>query len=241
MPKSDVDVVVVGAGFAGMYLLHELREMGFSSRVLEAGDDVGGTWYWNRYPGARCDIATTDYQYTWDPELHTQWTWSEKHAAQPEILRYAQLVAKKHDLYSGIDFNVRADEATWDDTAKKWNIRTSTGETIVCRHYVMATGCLSVPKDPDIKGTDRFGGDVYVTGRWPHEGVDFTGKRVAVIGTGSSGIQSIPIIAEQAKELVVFQRTPNFSMPAHNGPPPQYRVDRLNADRAAYVQEARVS
>lgn len=124
---------------------------------------------------------------------------------------------------------------------KKWSIRTSTGETIVSRHYVMATGCLSVPKDPDIKGTDRFGGEVYVTGRWPHEGVDFTGKRVAVIGTGSSGIQSIPIIAEQAKELVVFQRTPNFSMPAYNGPPPQDRVDRLNADRAAYVQEARLS
>ncbi|MSO60407.1 MAG: steroid monooxygenase [Ilumatobacteraceae bacterium] len=241
MSNSDVDVVVVGAGFAGMYLLHELRKMGFSSRVLEAGDDVGGTWYWNRYPGARCDIATTDYQYTWDPELYAQWTWSEKHATQPEILRYAQLVATKHDLYSGIDFNVRADEAKWDDKAKKWNIRTSTGETIVCRHYVMATGCLSVPKDPDITGTERFAGNVYVTGRWPHEGVDFTGKRVAVIGTGSSGIQSIPIIAEQAKELVVFQRTPNFSMPAYNGPPPQDRVDRLNADRAAYVQEARLS
>ncbi len=241
MSNSDVDVVVVGAGFAGMYLLHELRKMGFSTRLLEAGDDVGGTWYWNRYPGARCDIATTDYQYTWDPELYTQWTWSEKHAAQPEILRYAQFVAKKHDLYSGIEFNVRADDATWDEKAKKWNIGTSKGETIVCRHYVMATGCLSVPKDPDIVGTERFAGNVYVTGRWPHEGVDFTGKRVAVIGTGSSGIQSIPIIAEQAKEVVIFQRTPNFSMPAHNGPPPQYRVDRLKADREAYVQEARLS
>ena len=241
MGKSDVDVVVVGAGFAGMYLLHELREKGFSSRVLEAGDDVGGTWYWNRYPGARCDIATTDYQYTWDPELHDEWTWSEKHAAQPEILRYAQHVAKKHDLYSGIDFEVKVEEAAWDDTTKKWTIHTSTGEKITCRHYVMATGCLSVPKEPDILGTDRFGGDVYVTGRWPHEGVDFTGKRVAVIGTGSSGIQSIPLIAEQAKELVVFQRTPNYSIPALNGPAPADRVERLAADRAAYEAESRMS
>ena len=241
MANNDVDVVVVGAGFAGMYLLHELRKNGFSSRVLEAGDDVGGTWYWNRYPGARCDIGTTDYTYTWDPELHDQWKWSEKHAAQPEILRYAQFVAKKHDLYSGIDFKVRVNEAAWNDTTKKWSIHTSTGETITCRHYVMATGCLSVPKEPDIPGTDRFKGDVYVTGRWPHEGVDFTGKRVAVIGTGSSAIQSIPIIAEQAKELVVFQRTPNYSMPAFNGPPPQDRVDRLAADRKTYEAEARMS
>ncbi|MFM8945813.1 MAG: alpha/beta hydrolase fold domain-containing protein [Actinomycetota bacterium] len=241
MGKSDVDVVVVGAGFAGMYLLHELREKGFSSRVLEAGDDVGGTWYWNRYPGARCDIATTDYQYSWDPDLHDEWTWSEKHAAQPEILRYAQHVAKKHDLYSGIDFEVKVEEAAWDDTTKKWTIHTSTGEKITCRHYVMATGCLSVPKEPDIPGTDRFGGAVYVTGRWPHEGVDFTGKRVAVIGTGSSGIQSIPLIAEQAKELVVFQRTPNYSIPALNGPAPADRVERLAADRAAYEAESRMS
>ena len=239
--KSDVDVVVVGAGFAGMYLLHELRANGFSSRVLEAGDDVGGTWYWNRYPGARCDISTTDYTYTWDPELHEQWTWSEKHAAQPEILKYAQFVAKKHDLYSGIDFNTKVTSAAWNDSAKRWTLNTSTGETITARHYVMATGCLSVPKDPDIPGTDRYQGPVYVTGRWPHEGVDFTGKKVAVIGTGSSSIQSIPHIAEQAAELVVFQRTPNYSMPAFNGPQPADRVARLKADRKAYEAEARLS
>ena len=249
MSKSDaqivdttvVDVVVVGAGFAGMYLLHELRKNGFSHRVLEAGGDVGGTWYWNRYPGARCDISTTDYQFTWDPELHTEWTWSEKHAAQPEILRYAQYVATKHDLYSGIEFNVRVESAVWDDSAKTWSIHTSTGETITCRHYVMATGCLSVPKEVDLPGTEQFGGEVYVTGRWPHEGVDFTGKRVAVIGTGSSGIQSIPLIADQASEVVIFQRTPNYSIPAFNGPAPQYRVERLKTDRAAYEAEARLS
>ncbi|MFM8856024.1 MAG: flavin-containing monooxygenase [Actinomycetota bacterium] len=241
MSKSDVDVVVVGAGFSGMYLLHELRKNGFTSRVLESGSDVGGTWYWNRYPGARCDISTTDYQFTWDPELHEQWQWSEKHATQPEILRYAQFVAKKHDLYSGIDFDTRVNGAVWDENTKKWSITTSTGETISSRFYVMATGCLSVPKEPDLPGTENFRGDVYVTGRWPHEGVDFTGKRVAVIGTGSSGIQSIPLIAEQADQVVVFQRTPNFSIPAFNGPPPQYRVDRLNANRAEYEQEARLS
>ncbi|MFM7126844.1 MAG: flavin-containing monooxygenase, partial [Actinomycetota bacterium] len=150
MSKTDVDVVVVGAGFSGMYLLHELRQHGFTSRVLESGSDVGGTWYWNRYPGARCDISTTDYQFTWDPELHDRWTWSEKHAAQPEILRYAQFVAKKHDLYSGIDFDTKVEGAVWDETGKKWSITTSTGETITCRFYVMATGCLSVPKEPDI-------------------------------------------------------------------------------------------
>jgi cation diffusion facilitator CzcD-associated flavoprotein CzcO/acetyl esterase/lipase len=241
MAKNDVDVVVVGAGFAGMYLLHELRKHGFSSRVLETGKDVGGTWYWNRYPGARCDIATTDYQYTWDPELHEQWTWSEKHAAQPEILEYAQFVAKKHDLYSGIDFEVKVESAEWDEVAKRWHVHTSTGETITCRHYVMATGCLSVPKDPDIAGTERYRGPVYVTGRWPHEGVDFTGQRVAVIGTGSSAIQSIPHIAEQAKELVIFQRTPNFSVPALNGPQPADRAARLKADRAMYEAESRLS
>jgi cation diffusion facilitator CzcD-associated flavoprotein CzcO/acetyl esterase/lipase len=241
MAESEVDVVVVGAGFAGMYLLHELRKHGFSSRVLETADDVGGTWYWNRYPGARCDISTTDYTFTWDQELHNQWKWSEKHAAQPEILRYAQFVAKKHDLYSGIDFETKVERAEWNDAAKKWTVHTSKGEAITCRHYVMATGCLSVPKDPDIPGTDRFKGDVYVTGRWPHEGVDFTGKRVAVIGTGSSAIQSIPHIAEQAKEMTVFQRTPNYSMPAFNGPPPADRLERIAADRAAYQHEARFS
>ena len=246
MSKSDVetavvDVVVVGAGFAGMYLLRQLRENGFSYRVLEAGNDVGGTWYWNRYPGARCDIATTDYQYTWDPALHDEWNWSEKHAAQPEILRYAQHVATKHNLYADIEFDVRVDSAQWNESEKNWAIHTSAGETITSHHYVMATGCLSVPKEPDIAGTQRFTGNVYVTGRWPHEGVDFTDKKVAVIGTGSSGIQSIPLIAAQANEVVIFQRTPNYSIPAFNGPRPQYRVDRLNADRATYEAEARLS
>ncbi|MEZ5250576.1 MAG: NAD(P)/FAD-dependent oxidoreductase [Ilumatobacteraceae bacterium] len=188
---SEVDVVVVGAGFSGLYLLHRLNQLGFSARVLEAGDDVGGTWYWNRYPGARCDIPTTDYTLTFDPALETEWTWSEKYATQPEILRYAQFIATKYGLYDGIDFGTKVADATWDEQAARWRIRTDQGEAITTQYYVMATGCLSVPKDPDIEGISRFAGPTYFTSRWPHEGVDFTGKRVGVIGTGSSGIQSI--------------------------------------------------
>ena len=189
---ANFDVVVVGAGFSGLYMLHKLRQLGFSARVLEAAGDVGGTWYWNRYPGARCDIPTTDYTYSFDPELEDAWTWSEKYATQPEILRYAQFVAGRYDLRRDIDFNTRVVAARWDDATARWRLRTDTGQHIGCQFYVMASGCLSLPKTPDIPGAERFKGDVYFTSRWPHEGVDFTGKRVAVIGTGSSGIQSIP-------------------------------------------------
>src|SRR6188768_2983650 len=236
---TDVDVVVVGAGLAGLYMLYRLRKAGFSSRVLESGDDVGGTWYWNRYPGARCDIPTTDYTFSFDPALEDEWTWSEKYATQPEILRYAQFVAEKYDLRRDIDFSTRVDAAAWDEHASRWRVRTEHGEEIVCRHYIMATGCLSMPKSPDIDGADRFAGEVYFTSRWPHEGVDFTGKRVAVIGTGSSGIQSIPLIARQARQLTVFQRTANFSIPAHNGPAPADRLKQLEQDRDAYRHAAR--
>jgi cation diffusion facilitator CzcD-associated flavoprotein CzcO/acetyl esterase/lipase len=242
---SNVDVVVVGAGFSGLYLLHELRRLGFTSRVLETAGDVGGTWYWNRYPGARCDIPTTDYTYTWDPTLEDEWKWSEKYATQPEILRYAQHVATKHGLYDGITFDTRVVAAEWDDVAQRWHVRTEstdgTTETISCRHYVMATGCLSLPKTPDVPGAERFQGEVYVTGTWPHEGVDFTGKRVAVIGTGSSGIQSIPLIAQQAAQLTVFQRTPNFSVPARNGDVRPEKQAPLEADRVGYRHAAKYS
>ncbi|MEX2627975.1 MAG: NAD(P)/FAD-dependent oxidoreductase, partial [Ilumatobacteraceae bacterium] len=238
---ADVDVVVVGAGFSGLYMLHELRRLGFTGRVIEEAADVGGTWYWNRYPGARCDIPTTDYAYSFDPELEHEWTWSEKYATQPEILRYIQYVADRYDLRRDITFETRIVSAEWDDGASRWRVHTDGGETITCRHYVMASGCLSVPKQPDIEGADRFAGEVYVTGRWPHEGVDFTGKRVAVIGTGSSGIQSIPLIAEQASQLTVYQRTPNFTWPAHNGPVPPERRAALETDRDAYREAAKWS
>ena len=241
MAGTDVDVVIVGAGFAGMYELVRMRRAGFSAVVLETADDVGGTWYWNRYPGARCDILSVDYSYSWDPELQKEWTWSERYAAQPEILRYAQFVADKHDLRRDMRFNTRVASAEWNDDTHRWVVHTDTGDDITCRYYIMATGCLSMPKVPDIEGTDRFAGEVYFTSTWPHDGVDFTGKRVAVIGTGSSAVQSIPLIAAQAEQLTVFQRTPNFSIPARNGPISEARLAPFLADPDAYREEARHS
>ncbi|QPF83309.1 alpha/beta hydrolase fold domain-containing protein [Bradyrhizobium genosp. L] len=237
---QQVDVAVVGAGFAGLYLLHRLRKAGLSAVALEEGGDVGGTWYWNRYPGARCDIQTIDYSYTFDPELDTAWTWSEKYATQPEILRYLGFVADRYDLRRDIRFGTKVTKATWDDNSERWNIATNNGD-VSCRHYIMATGCLSAPKPPEIDGVEDFKGEIYFTGRWPHDGVDLKGKRVAVIGTGSSGIQSIPLIAEQAAELTVFQRTPNFALPAGNGPAPEDRKTYFETDRAAYRDHARWS
>jgi cation diffusion facilitator CzcD-associated flavoprotein CzcO/acetyl esterase/lipase len=238
---SDVDVVVVGAGFAGLYMLHELRRLGFSSVVIEAADDVGGTWYWNRYPGARCDIESIDYSYSWDPDLEREWQWSERYATQPEILRYLGHVADKHDLRRDIRFGTRVTGARWDAAEKRWSVRTDHGDEIRCRFYVMATGCLSVPKTPDVPGHERFRGPSYYTGRWPKDGVDLTGKRVAVIGTGSSGVQSIPVIAQQAKELTVFQRTPNFTRPAKNGPVAPHKKALFEADPRAYRENARLT
>jgi len=240
-PGTDVDVVIVGAGFSGLYLLHRMRASGFSAVVLEAADDVGGTWYWNRYPGARCDIQSLDYSYSWDPELERQWEWSERYATQPEILRYANHVADTHDLRRDIRFETRVEHAEWDDTTDTWAVHTTPGDVIRGRYYVMATGCLSVPKDPDIDGHERYQGETYFTGRWPHEKVDFSGKRVAVIGTGSSAIQSIPLIAEEAAQLTVFQRTPNYTMPAWNGPVRQEKLDRYRGREAEYREEARWS
>ncbi|QOZ32546.1 alpha/beta hydrolase fold domain-containing protein [Bradyrhizobium sp. CCBAU 53421] len=238
---QQVDVVVVGAGFAGLYLLHRLRKAGFSAVALEEGADVGGTWYWNRYPGARCDIQTIDYSYTFDPELDQAWTWSEKYATQPEILRYLGFVADRYDLRRDIRFGTKVTQATWDDATSRWLISTNNGAKVSCRYYIMATGCLSSPKPPEIDGVKDFKGEIYFTGRWPHQGVDLKGKRVAVIGTGSSGIQSIPLIAEQAAQLTVFQRTPNFALPAGNGPAPEDRKTFFESDRAAYRDQARWS
>jgi cation diffusion facilitator CzcD-associated flavoprotein CzcO/acetyl esterase/lipase len=240
-PDVDVDVVVVGAGFAGLYLLHRFRKLGVSVRVLEAGHGLGGTWFWNRYPGARCDVQSIDYSYSFDPELDEEWKWSEKYATQPEILKYLEHVATKHDLHRSLEFSTRVDSAKWNEATKTWTVETSKGESISCQFYVMATGCLSVPKELDIEGAERFSGDVYFTSRWPHEGVDFTGKRVAVIGTGSSAIQSIPIIAKQASQLTVFQRTPNFSIPAYNGSVPEEKMAAITADRKQYREDARWS
>jgi cyclohexanone monooxygenase len=215
---GPVDVVVVGAGFAGMYMLHRLRQQGLSVQVIEAASDVGGTWWWNRYPGARCDIESMDYSYSFSPELEQEWTWSERYATQPEILDYANHVADRFDLRRDIRFATRVTAATWDTEAARWSVETDRGDALRSRFLVMAVGCLSAAKLPEIEGIDSFEGPTYHTGQWPHEGVDVTGKRVGVIGTGSSGIQSIPLLAEQAEHLTVFQRTPNFAVPARNAP-----------------------
>ena len=214
--KPVFDVVVVGAGFAGMYMLHRLRELGFSARVFEAGSDVGGTWYWNRYPGARCDVESMQYSYSFSEELQQEWNWSERYAPQPEILKYARHVADRFGLRTDIVFNTRVELAEFDEDVNAWEVTTSDGKAVRARFVVLATGCLSNARMPDIKGLAGFAGKVYHTGHWPHAGVDFTGRRVGVIGTGSSAIQSIPVIAGQASQLFVFQRTPNFSIPARN-------------------------
>ncbi len=238
---QQADVAVVGAGFAGLYLLHRLRKAGFATVLLDEADDVGGTWYWNRYPGARCDIQTIDYSYAFDAELESAWTWSEKYATQPEILRYLGFIADRYELRRDIRFRSRVETARWDEAAERWLLTTDDGATLSCRYYVMATGCLSSPKPPEIDGVADFKGEVYFTGRWPNRDVALAGKRVAVIGTGSSGIQAIPLIAAQAARLTVFQRTPNFALPAHNGPPPADRVGLLASDRAGYRERARWS
>jgi cyclohexanone monooxygenase len=210
------DAVVVGAGFAGLYMLHRLRGLGLSVRVFEAADGVGGTWYWNRYPGARCDIESMQYSYSFSEELQQEWRWPERFSAQPDILRYANHVADRFDLRRDIRFETRVAAVAWDDAVERWTVETDRGDRVTAPLCIMATGCLSAARLPDIPGLGSFEGETYHTGHWPHEGVDFTGKRVALIGTGSSGIQAVPVVAEQAAHLTVFQRTPNFSIPSRN-------------------------
>ncbi|MEA2179288.1 MAG: hypothetical protein QOG77_2585 [Solirubrobacteraceae bacterium] len=214
----SLDVVVVGAGFAGLYALHRLRGLGLSVRVLEAGQGVGGTWYWNRYPGARCDVESLEYSYSFSEALQQDWSWSERYPAQPEILRYLEHVADRFSLWPDIQLGTRVVEAAWDDAAARWTIGTEAGETFSAQWCVMATGCLSSSQKPQIPGLERFEGEWHHTARWPQEGVDFTGKRVGVVGTGSTGIQLIPEVARDAAHTYVFQRTPNFSVPNANRP-----------------------
>ncbi|HEX9477120.1 MAG TPA: NAD(P)/FAD-dependent oxidoreductase [Methylomirabilota bacterium] len=235
------DAVIVGAGFAGMYMLHRLRGLGLTARVYEAGKGVGGTWYWNRYPGARCDVESMDYSYSFSDQLQQEWHWTERYSAQPEILKYANHVADRFDLRRDIQFETRVTAAVFDERTSRWNIETDRGERVSAQFCIMATGCLSEAQVPDIEGVGSFEGRWYHTGRWPHEGVDFTGLRVAVIGTGSSAIQSIPLIAQQATHLFVFQRTPNYSMPAQNAPlDPEYER-RIKAEYADFRRQARES
>ena len=229
----DFDVVVVGAGFAGLYLLHRLRGTGFAARVLEAGAGVGGTWYWNRYPGARCDVESMQYSYQFDDALQQDWDWTERYATQPEILGYANHIADRFGLRRDIQFETRVTAAAFDEAAGHWVVETEKGARIKAVFCVMATGCLSAPNRPEIAGLERFRGAIYHTGQWPHEAVDFTGRRVGVIGTGSSAIQSIPVIARQAAQLTVFQRTPNYAVPAQNAPLDPEAVRAVKADYGA--------
>jgi cyclohexanone monooxygenase len=210
------DVVIVGAGFAGMYMLYKSRELGLTARVYETGSGVGGTWYWNRYPGARCDIESMQYSYSFSEELQQEWDWSERYAGQAELLRYANHVADRFGLRSDIRFDTRIDRAEFDASREIWRVTTADGDAVTARFVILATGVLSSSQLPAIKGIESFAGDSYHTARWPHEPVDFTGRRVGLIGTGSSGVQATPVIAAQAYQLTVFQRTANFSLPARN-------------------------
>jgi len=236
---DDFDVVIVGAGFAGLYMLHRLRKMGFSVRVCEAGSGVGGTWFWNRYPGARCDVESMEYSYQFSDGLQQQWDWTERYAAQPEILSYANHVAEKFDLRRDIQFDMRVTAASFDEAGGRWRIATEDGAQLTARYCIMATGCLSSANLPKLEGLDRFAGRWYHTGHWPHECVDFTGLRVGVVGTGSSAIQSIPIIADEAEHLYVFQRTPNYAVPARNAPLDPRVRQAIKADYAGLRQRAK--
>ena len=239
MSNSDLDVVIVGAGFAGLYMLHRLRGMGFTARIFESASGVGGTWYWNRYPGARCDVESMQYSYQFSDKLQQEWEWSERYATQPEILSYANHVADRFDLARDIQFNSRVTAATFDEVADRWIVETGDGGLSDASICIMATGCLSSPNIPIVDGIDRFEGATYHTGHWPHEVVDFSGQRVGVIGTGSSAIQSIPLIARQAMHLFVFQRTPNYTVPAHNAPLDQKYVRAIKEDYAGLRERAK--
>ena len=237
---TNFDVIVVGAGFAGLYLLHRLRQMGLSVRVYEAGDGVGGTWYWNRYPGARCDAESLAYSYSFSRELENEWHWSERYATQPEILRYAEHVAERFDLNRDIRFECRVTSATFADDSGRWTVQTNRGDRAAAQFCIMATGCLSTPQNLQIPGLADFAGNLYYASKWPHQPVSFAGERVGVIGTGSSAIQAIPVIASTAGHLTVFQRTPNFSVPAANGVLDAEFVNAFKANYAAHRHNHRL-
>ena len=235
---ATFDAIVVGAGVGGLRAIHRLRKLDLKVRAFEAGGGVGGTWYWNRYPGCRCDVESLEYSYSFSDELQQEWHWPERYGTQPEILRYIDHVADRFDLRRDIEFNTRVKQAVFDSDTNTWTVTTDKGTAATARFCVMATGNLSTPRTPNYPGLQSFKGKWYHTGLWPHEGVDFTGLRVGVIGTGSSGVQSIPIIAKQAKHLNVFQRTANFSLPARNAP---MNRDKESAHKAHYPERRRAA
>jgi cyclohexanone monooxygenase len=241
--ERTYDAVIVGAGFAGMYMLHRLRRSGLSVRLIEAGSGPGGVWFWNRYPGARCDVESMEYQYGFDDNILRDWTWSERYGTQPEILRYINFVAERLEIHKDTDYNTRIASAIWSEGRRVWSLRTTDGRAIRAQFCVMATGHLSAANIPDLPGLSTFAGKTHHTGEWAPEGVDLQGRNVAVIGTGSSGVQSIPVIAQQAANLFVFQRTPAYSLPAEmrplsaeeiasEGPLPRHARERQIQSRA---------
>lgn len=238
---KEVDAVVLGAGFAGLYMLHQLRSKGFSTIVCEAGDGVGGVWYWNRYPGARCDIESIYYNYTFSKELYEEWTWTSRFPEQAEILRYLNYVADRFQLRRDIQFNTRVTAAHFDEERHKWIVYLNDGQHILAKYFITGIGCLSAANVPNIQGLQRFSGNWYHTGHWPHEKVDFTGKRVGIIGTGSSGIQAIPVIAKEAEQLTVFQRTPQYTIPARNHPYDENFITETKQNFEALKQSMRNS
>ena len=237
-PKT-YDAVVIGAGFAGLYMLYRLRQLGMTARVYESGDGVGGTWYWNRYPGARCDVESMQYSYSFSEELQQEWEWTERYPKQAEILTYINHVADRFDLRPDIQLETRVVSATYDEASQRWTVETDHGDKVCAQYVISAAGCLSAARVPEIPGLENFTGKQYHTGHWPHEPVDFTGQRVGVIGTGSSGIQIIPVLARQAKAVTVFQRTPNFSIPAWNRPLPREDQQVWKAQYAENRERAR--
>lgn len=234
MTKLDLDVAIVGAGFAGLFALQRVRNLGLMVHTFEAAHGIGGTWYWNRYPGARCDVESLEYSYQFSPELQQDWEWTERYASQPEILRYLNHVADRFSLRPNIQLKTRINSAHFDEPNRHWVLYTATGDRITARWLIMATGCLSHPYKPNLPGLDQLAGELYHTGEWPHETVNFVGKCVGIIGTGSSGIQCIPPIAQQADQLFVFQRTPAYTVPAHNGPLDPELQRRTKAEYPAF-------
>jgi len=216
--NTILDVLIVGAGMAGLYMLHHVRELGFSATVLEQGGGVGGTWYWNRYPGARCDVPSLEYSFGFSDQLQQEWEWSEIFPGQEELERYLNHVADRFDLRRDIRLHARVTAAIFDEERDCWVVETEGGERLTARFCVMATGCLSVPSVPELPGLQTFDGPVMQTSRWPRDHVDLAGKRIGLIGTGSSGVQSVPELAALAGHLFVFQRTATYTWPSHNGP-----------------------
>jgi cation diffusion facilitator CzcD-associated flavoprotein CzcO len=238
LPGDRFDAVIVGAGFTGLYTLHVLRQKGFTARVVDGASGVGGTWYWNRYPGARCDIESMQYSYQFSEELQQEWEWKERYASQPEILSYIEHVAERFDLTRDIQFDTRVEAATWDGDAGEWTVETDRGGTLHARYFIMGVGCLSAPVKPSFRGEDTFTGETYQTSIWPKEPVDFKGKRVGIIGVGSSAIQAGPLIAEEAEHVYIYQRTPNYVVPSQNRPLTPEEVADIKSDYKGFRAKA---